>query len=431
MGERARGGINLSSDIFGLPLESITAAHIEALIASQAEEGPRLELKRALATNDGRPDRWMRDQSSIGTVARDDIAKEVVAFANAYGGVVVIGIEETDDNPKRAQSVFEPVIPAVHDCADRLVQSLRSVIDPPLPMLEPRGIELADGGGVIVLRVGPSPSAPHGFGRPSSAYVRRGSSAEPLTMRDMQSLFYERRTRLERITRIADEQLAACDLAARQWRAGQLMQPDNNQPMDASSGLLFQLSLVSSEDMAIDNLPDHFHRKPIRSAKPNLRSLVELPNWTSEWKRGYRSVSYSFGNTSNLSKVSMRADGLITLLVVHVDNKFHPAWYSSIVAQSFFLAEWIRRWLGRPDIEFIFQGKFEKSGNPAVPHSNGLFDTWVSIPWESAVIGPYSLTSRSNFPLTHDVVERELWDLFGSVRDAPLKIDWDQDIGNF
>lgn len=419
----------MTSEIFELPIESISAPHIDALINSQTEEGPRFELKRALATNDGRSDRWMRDQSSIGSIARDDIAKEVVAFANAYGGVVIIGIEETDDNPRRAKSVFEPLIPAVHDCADRLVQSLRSVIDPPIPMLEARGVEIADGGGVIVLRIGPSPSAPHGFGRPSNAYVRRGSSAEPLTMRDMQSIFYERRTRLERITKIADEQIAACDLAAHQWKSGHLMQPDTNQALDCSNGLLFQLSLISSDDAAIDNLPDRFHRKPIRSVKPNLRSLIELPSWTTEWKREYRSVSYGFGYSTNISKVSIRADGLITLLIVRADNRFHPSWYSAIVAQSFFLAEWTRRWLGRPDIEYVVHGKFHKSGNPAIPHSNGHFDTWVSISWESAVLGPYSLAARAAFPTTHDVIEREVWDLFGARRDGPLKVDWDMDLG--
>ncbi|WP_027530333.1 helix-turn-helix domain-containing protein [Bradyrhizobium sp. WSM3983] len=419
----------MTSEIFELPIESITVAHIHSLIASQAEEGPRFELKRALATNDGRPDRWMRDQSAIGSVARDDIAKELVAFANAYGGVIIVGIEETDDSPKRANSIFEPIIPSVHDCADRLVQSLRSVIDPPIPMLEARGIEVADGGGVIVLRVGSSPSAPHGFGRPSNAYVRRGSNSEPLAMRDIQSIFYERRTRLERVARISEEQFKAADDAARHWRAGKLVQPDTNQPIDSSNGLLFQLSLVSSEDMAIDNLPDRFHRKPIRIAKPNIRSLVELPGWTSEWKRGYRSVEYPFSYSSNLSKVSLRADGLLNVLLVRSDNKFHPSWYSAIIAQSFLLVEWLRRWLGRPDVEFMVQGKFEKAGNPAIAHSNGHFDTWVSIPWDSAVIGPYSLTSRANFPATHDVIEREVWDLFGAKRDGPLIVDWDLDLG--
>ena len=72
----------MASDLFASPLDSLGVSDIQHLIDRQIEEGPRLEFKRALATNDGRPDRWMRDQSAIGSAARDDIAKEVVAFAN-------------------------------------------------------------------------------------------------------------------------------------------------------------------------------------------------------------------------------------------------------------------------------------------------------------------------------------------------------------
>lgn len=417
----------MTSEIFELPIESITAAHIHALIASQVEEGPRFELKRALATNDGRPDRWMRDQSSIGTVARDDIAKEVVAFANAYGGVVIIGIEETDDSPKRARSIFEPVIPSVHDCADRLVQSLRSIIDPPIPMLEARGIEVSDGCGIVVVRVGSSSSAPHGFGRPSNAYVRRGSNSEPLTMRDLQSVFYERRTRLERINSIVEEQSANALAKSKQWRANKIIVPGYNQALDATTGLLFQLSLVSSEDLAIDNLPDRFYSKGVRLPQPNLNSMVDLPGWSNQWTRGYRSVSYSGGHSSKMSEVILRADGVITVSLIATDNRFHQSWFSMIIAQSFFLADWLRRWLHRPDVEFVVHAQFEKTGNPAIPKSNGHFETWVGIPWDSAEIGPYSLTSRSSFPTTHDVIEREIWDLFGSVRANALKIDWSQE----
>jgi hypothetical protein len=418
----------MNPDISDLPLDAIERSHIEALVTAQAEEGPRLELKRALATNDGRPDRWMREQNSIGPAARDDIAKEVVAFANAYGGILIIGVDETDNSPKRAQAIFQPLIPRVSDCAERLIQSLRSVIDPPLPMLEARGVEFADGSGVIVVRVGSSPSAPHGFGRPSNAYVRRGSYSEPLTMRDLQSVFYERRTRLERIAGIAEEQSSLAIAKTNEWRTGTLRVPDLNQPLDRSSGLLFQLSLISSEDLGIDNLPDRFCLKPMRFPQQASNNLVDIPQWTNQWTRGYRSVSHSSGYSTKLSNVSLRADGVITILLVKSDTKFHPAWFSGIIAQSFFMAEWIRRWLGRPDVEFMVEGKFEKSGDPAIPRSNGHFETWASIPWESAAIGPYSLTSRSNFPAIHDVIEREVWDLFGSVRGAPLKINWDHEL---
>src|SRR3954467_10526724 len=99
----------MMNDIFSTPLAALSAEDIQHLCNVAAEEGPRLEFKRAFSTSDGRtPDRWMRDQSSIGSLARDDIAKEVVAFANAYGGVVIVGIDETDDNPRRAKEIFDP-----------------------------------------------------------------------------------------------------------------------------------------------------------------------------------------------------------------------------------------------------------------------------------------------------------------------------------
>lgn len=419
----------MALEIFNLPLDLIEIVHVEQLVSSQAEESPSLELKRALATRDGQPDRWMRDQTAIGNIARDDIAKEVVAFANAYGGIIVLGIDETDDNPKRAQSVFQPLIPRVHDCAERLMLALRGVIDPPLPVLEARGIEVSDGSGVIVVRVGASSSAPHGFGRPPNAYVRRGSNSEPLTMRDVQSIFYERRTRLERISKIAQEQSVLALARSRQWRTNKMLVPGSNQALDAETGVLFQLSLISSEDLGVDNLPDLFHRKQFRCPQPNLNSMVDIPGWSNQWMRGYRSVSYGSGYSGKVSEVTLRADGVITILLVHADSRFHQSWFSMVLAQSFFLADWFRRWLHRPDIEFVVHGQFQKAGNPAIPQNNGHFDIWVSIPWESAEIGPYSLTSRSNFPTTHDVIERELWDLFGSVRANPLKIDWNQENG--
>jgi hypothetical protein len=121
----------MARDLLVLPLEEIKSEDIADLVDIAAEEGIRLEFKRDLATSDGRQDRWMRDQSGIGSVARDDIAKEVVAFSNAYGGVVIIGIDETDDHPKRAKQLSSPQIPRVSECAERLARALQSIIDPP------------------------------------------------------------------------------------------------------------------------------------------------------------------------------------------------------------------------------------------------------------------------------------------------------------
>jgi hypothetical protein len=200
----------------------------------------------------------MRDQKGIGATARDDIAKEIVAFANAHGGVLVLGIDETDDNPRRARAIFEPRIPSVIDCAERLEMALNSIIDPPIPMFEVRGIPGEDGAGVIVMRVPPSISAPHGFGTPFAAYVRRGTRSEPMTMREAQSMFFERRTRLERIDKIRATETSNADQLFQTWTEGKLLLPYENKPVPNTRGLLFHLAAIPSEDLQISNLADRF-----------------------------------------------------------------------------------------------------------------------------------------------------------------------------
>jgi predicted HTH transcriptional regulator len=72
----------------------------------------------------------MRDQFGIGRVARDDIAKEIVAFANAYGGVIIIGIDETDDHPKRAAQLGV-ILLLLPPTSSRLPPPIKHVGTPP------------------------------------------------------------------------------------------------------------------------------------------------------------------------------------------------------------------------------------------------------------------------------------------------------------
>src|SRR5262249_14959389 len=113
------------------------------------------------------------------------------ASANVSGGVIIIGIEKTDDHPKRAAQLASPQIPRVADCAEQLARALRSIIDPPIPMLDIRGVPSgrASGEGAILVRVSSSPSAPHGFGGPPAAYIRQGSESKPLSMRQRPRMF--------------------------------------------------------------------------------------------------------------------------------------------------------------------------------------------------------------------------------------------------
>jgi predicted HTH transcriptional regulator len=60
------------------------------------------------------------EQNKIGSYARDMSAKEVAAFAHAYGGVIIVGIVETDEKPPKAKDFVETLIQNYVDCAERI-----------------------------------------------------------------------------------------------------------------------------------------------------------------------------------------------------------------------------------------------------------------------------------------------------------------------
>jgi Putative DNA-binding domain len=408
-------------DVFAGPIDEITFKHIDDLTKAKVEEGIRLEFKKTFSTRDGQPDRWMLDQSSIGRNARDDIAKEVVAFANAYGGVVIIGIDETDDHPKRARELASPQIPRVADCAEQLARALRSIVDPPLPMLEVRGIaSSARGEGVVVVRVGPSPSAPHGVGIPPATYVRHGSESKPLSMRELQSMFFERRTRLERVASRRQE-LAA--FAQQLWDIrirGHLQTVGSETFGKEMPCIQFRCSLVPTDDLSLDNFPDRFlGTQPQQSPKPQIsapvQELVRLPEWTTEWRRRYRAVEH-VGHSNRLYWcASLEADGVVNQISIVAATqtgpfRITPAWYAKVILQGMILAEWV-----------ALDGEFWNDG--AVIRTDPNLDEWVPVLWSRESIGPYSVGSRATYETAFDLIEHELWDAFGLRCQGRLAFD--------
>jgi Putative DNA-binding domain len=419
----------MARDLFIDPIDDIKFDDIANLVSNQPEEGIRLEFKRDLSTSDGRPDRWMRDQSAIGRVARDDIAKEVVAFANAYGGVIIVGIAETEDHPHRAKELASPQIPRVADCAEQLISALRSIIDPPLPMLDVRGVvSSANGEGVVLIRVPSSPSAPHGYGTPPAAYVRHGSESRPLSMRELQSTFFERRTRLERVTSRQNELSA---LAQELWASRRHGESQGGPiPSLDLPAIQFRCSLVPTDDFAIDNFPDRFLGSPQTSPRPeidNMTTVVALPTWTSEWRRRYRAVEHVRGPDPRLySWASLEADGVFNQVAIVVGLhsepfKTTPAWFPKVILQGMIMAEWFRRWASRPDVEYALDGELWNAGAQVCTSRN--LGEWDSVPFLHESIGPYSVGNRATFQETFDVIECELWDAFRLRRQEELKFD--------
>jgi len=171
--------------IFTKTLELVGSADVLQLVAQTWPEGYEVEFKRTLGHKKGEPHAWLAGGEEIGDYARDELLAEVVALANANGGTVILGIEETRDKPPRAHLVVP--LPRAGELARRFEDQARSCIDPPLARLQVRAIEMdGSGGGVVIFRTAPSRAAPHRLTTTRESYVRRGSSTVKMTMREIQ-----------------------------------------------------------------------------------------------------------------------------------------------------------------------------------------------------------------------------------------------------
>ncbi len=131
--------------------EEITAQDVLQLIELKTAERKTLEYKERLATGN-------REE-------RTEFLSDVSSFANASGGDILYGIAEERDETGKATGApgavrLLQIDNAAVECA-RLEQMIESGIQPRLPIVQVKGLELPGTGIVIVVRVGKSWIAPH------------------------------------------------------------------------------------------------------------------------------------------------------------------------------------------------------------------------------------------------------------------------------
>lgn len=147
-------------------------------------EGSDIEFKRELPAKNP-PDAWMKG-GKIGDEAKDQLAAEIIAFANFDGGTLVLGLGE-DSATKTAMSPIQP-LPNCKEAANILFQSISSRVEPRLPMFECVGVVTEPDGtsGVIIMRTLPSYLAPHRHTQDRHCYIRRNDAAVPMSMVEIQ-----------------------------------------------------------------------------------------------------------------------------------------------------------------------------------------------------------------------------------------------------
>ena len=174
------------ADIFSIPVDQVSINDIQALIDSKTTESEQIEFKEGLSTRGQSPDQWITGKNAIGNRAKDSILKEVVAFANTYGGILLLGVRESDKKPPVAIKIVP--IPRCVELAERLKLIFRDRVEPQLPRLEIHAIQIADENGIVIIRTGRSRLAPHRVTQTLICPIRRADRCEVMSMREIQDM---------------------------------------------------------------------------------------------------------------------------------------------------------------------------------------------------------------------------------------------------
>ena len=173
-------------DLLNKPSNEVDEEDLRQLIAQKVPEGEQIEYKGDLPSKARTTDPWRQGKGSIGDYARNQILKEIAAFANAQGGMLLLGMKESKEKPPVAVEISE--LPRCADLADRISKMAGACVEPKIPQLEAFGVPTNGEDGVVIVRVGRSQKAPHRVEPTLECPVRRADRSEVMTMREIQDL---------------------------------------------------------------------------------------------------------------------------------------------------------------------------------------------------------------------------------------------------
>ena len=383
-------------EVLSKPLDEIGIADIQSLIDSEVPESERVEFKKELPGERGMPDPWANGENKIGNHAKDTILKEVVAFANAYGGVLFIGIEESDEKPAIASRIS--AIPRCADLSERLKLVFRDRVEPQLARLDIVGVPIEEESGVVVIRVGRSRLAPHRVTKTRICPIRRADRSEEMTMREIQDMTLNMSRGLERLEKRLSERSERFP-----EEFGRLERHENVVGIRLTAvpvvdeirfERVFQQGQIASE---LEMTWRTVHAIQQNSNRQELR--VPDGVWPSFWRpllRGARAGGDAFRPDFLPPYFGYReiyCDGLIELGFVSIaDEKyylFHPGWPFAMFANLAFWASHVREKAGVPTVEYALAVETRNLGNVGFVASDGI---------ESRLFRPF--TSRPRIPNT-------------------------------
>jgi len=156
------------------PFHDITLADLEALVANQVAERRTLEYKRELPGN--------------GEGQRKEFLADVTSFANAQGGDLLFGIAEANGTAANITGLAaDDPDQEILRCEDILLAG----VEPRIPGLRLRWIDIGDRRGVLLIRIPASSIAPHRviFKQSNRFYGRKSNGKYEMDTHELRDAF--------------------------------------------------------------------------------------------------------------------------------------------------------------------------------------------------------------------------------------------------
>ena len=261
--------------IFVKPRNEIEFEDVKAFCDVQIKENSRLEYKKAFSSKD----------------EKKQIAKEISAFANTHGGIILVGVGEKDRKPKL------PIegIDYVKGLEEKVTSiALKNIYPPVFP--EPKVCRFGNNleKAVVVIRVQESDETPHTVERTTGIYVRVDSQNEP------------QRARYEEIEWLINRRKKAVENRERLLRRAE--ERFNNQPTKKNFNAFQSVSVIPvfphAPLVVLENLSDIADK-----SKVSVHNC-DFP-LTSQYKTAHESIVYDSVYESFLNYTEINLFGLI------------------------------------------------------------------------------------------------------------------------
>jgi hypothetical protein len=379
-------------------------------------------------------DRWIEKGDRVGDYARDQVLAEIVAFANADGGTLVLGMHETKDEPRCAERL--EALPKCEELAKRFLDAAEDVIEPRLPSISVRGLVASgDGSGFVLMRVGKSSIGPHRLITTREFYVRRGERAAKMSVGEITARTLELARTGDRVEALFAERN---DVARRTFT--RLNKDAAGKPNEWVKPLLVR---VTAAPTVHQNIPSITQRSDLWWSGQGFSAVVNGNDYPCPYPaRGFnerpsvrlRSLvcedDLQSGGTSRI----IRFDGLVEFSLVHPirsanrgsDSRIYVGWLLGLIAGVVTQVNHIRSRLAWDAVEYGLEIQVWSTAPLGVFWNDDGFSSGNTMKTELPITLPrYSLAAGDDLDDLVTTVVRDLINSCGVSSEIVCKLPWD------